>query len=44
MDVNKNYPYNSKYIIKFLISNKIVVTKEFLNENNVPYIVSILIF
>ena len=41
MDVNKNDPDIIRYIIKFLKGNKMVVTKEFLNSINVPYIGSI---
>ena len=44
MDVNTNYPYSIKYIIKFLIVNTMVVTKELLKSRNVSDIVPITIY
>ena len=38
VDVNKNDLYSIKYIIKLLMVNKMVVTKEFLKSRNVSYI------
>ena len=43
VDVNKNDPDIIKYIIKFLIGDKIVITKYFHKSSNVPYIGSITI-
>ena len=40
-DVNKNDTDRIKYIIKFLIGNTMLVTKEFLNSMNLPDIGSI---
>ena len=36
VDINTNDPNIIKYIIKFLIWNTIIVTKEFLKSSNVP--------
>ena len=44
VDVNKNYPDSIKYIIKLLIVNTMVVTKEFLKSRNVSDIGSIAIY
>ena len=44
VDVNTNYPYSIKYIIKFLIVNTMVVTKELLKSRNVSDIVPITIY
>ena len=44
VDVNTNYPYSIKYIIKFLIVNTMVVTKDFLKSRNVSDSVSIPIY
>ena len=42
--VNKNDPDSIKYIIKFLVVNTMVVTREFLNSRNVSDIISIQIY
>ena len=44
VDINTNYPDSIKYIIKFLIGNIMIVTKEFLKSRNVPDIGYIPIF
>ena len=44
VDVNTNYPNSIKYIIKLLIVNTMVVTKEFLKSRNVSDIGSIAIY
>ena len=36
--VNTNDTNSIKYIIKFLIGNTMIVTKEIINSRNVPYI------
>ena len=41
VDVNKNDPDITNYIIKFLVLNTMLVTKEFLKSRNVPDIGSI---
>ena len=43
VDLNTNYPDITKYIIKFLKVNTMIVTKEFPKSKNVPDIVSITI-
>ena len=44
VDVDKNYPDSTKYIIRFLRLNKNIVTKELLKSINVPDIGSIAIY
>ena len=44
VDVNKNDPYSIKYIIKLLIVNTMVFTKELLKSRNVSDIGSIPIY
>ena len=44
MDVNTNDPDIINYIIKFLILNTMLVTKDFLKSSDVPDIVSIPIY
>ena len=41
VDINTNDPDRSKYSIKLLRGNTIIVTKEFLKSRNVPDIISI---
>ena len=42
--INTNYTDSTKYRIKLSRINKMMVTKEFLKSNNVPYIGSITIY
>ena len=44
VDVNTNYPDIIKYMVKLLIVNTMVVTKEFLKSRNVSDIVPITIY
>ena len=44
VDATKNDPDSIKYIIKFLIGNTMLVTKELLKSRNVPDILSIPIY
>ena len=41
VDINNNYPDSTKYCIKFLRGNAMVVTNELLKSRNVPDIGSI---
>ena len=41
VDINTNDHGSTKYSIRFLTGNKIVVTQEFLKKRNVPYMGSI---
>ena len=41
VEINKNNPDNIKHIIKLLIVNKMVLTKELFKSSNVPDIRSI---
>ena len=38
LDININNLDRTKYSIKFLIGNTMIVTKEIINSRNVPYI------
>ena len=43
MEINTNDTESTNYIIKFLLRNNKLVTKDFLKNRNVPYIESIIV-
>ena len=44
VDINTNDPDSTKYRIKFLRVNTMIVTNEFFRSRNVPYIGSITVY